>query len=78
MADDDSLQTLEGLHRDLCALIDNRLPALDRLVHNLEQHIETFKALIDKKPQSDASRKTLNGGRIALDWLWQKIDADAA
>ncbi|CAI6341212.1 unnamed protein product [Periconia digitata] len=67
MADDDSLQALEALHRDLCALIDNRLPVLERLLVNLESQLEDFKALIDKKPKSDASRKTLNQGKITLD-----------
>jgi len=65
MADDDSLAVLEGLHRDLCALIDNRLPALDRLRQSLETHLDDFKALIDKKPKNDASRKALNSGRLA-------------
>lgn len=65
MADDDSLAALEGLHRDLCALIDSRLPALDRLLQNLEDHLDSFKALLDKKPKNDESRKALNSGMRA-------------
>ncbi|KAF1957725.1 hypothetical protein CC80DRAFT_491097 [Byssothecium circinans] len=67
MADDESLRALEGMHRDLCALIDNRLPALDRLLQNVEAHFTEFKALVDKKPKSDASRKKLGEGKITLD-----------
>ncbi|KAJ4290199.1 hypothetical protein N0V90_010414 [Kalmusia sp. IMI 367209] len=67
MADDDSLAALEGLHRDLVALIDNRLPALDRLVQNLQDHLDEFKALVNKKPRSEESRKLLNSGKVTID-----------
>lgn len=67
MADDDSLHALEALHRDLCALIDNRLPTLHRLVHSLESQLQDFKTLIDKKPKNDASRNTLNSGKVTID-----------
>lgn len=67
MADDDSLQALEALHRDLCALIDNRLHALDRLHQNLEDHLNVFKALVNKKGKNDQSRKALSAGmRISM------------
>jgi nuclear pore complex protein Nup205 len=66
MADDESLAALQGLHRDLCALIEQRLPALDRLLQNLETHLEEFRSLVDKKPKSDASRQSLISGKIAI------------
>ncbi|KAF2678580.1 hypothetical protein K458DRAFT_435778 [Lentithecium fluviatile CBS 122367] len=66
MADDDSLAALQALHRDFCALSDNRLPALDRLLQNLENHLEGFKTLVDKKPKNDASRKALDSGNITV------------
>jgi nuclear pore complex protein Nup205 len=66
MADDDSLAALQGLHRDICALIDNRLPALDRLLQNLENHLEEFKTLVDKKGKNDASRQALASGKITV------------
>jgi nuclear pore complex protein Nup205 len=62
MADNDSLAGLQVLHRDLVALIELKLPVLDRLVVNLETHIDELKALVDKKPKNDASRKTLSSG----------------
>jgi nuclear pore complex protein Nup205 len=63
MAEDDSLAALQGLHRDLCAHIDLRLPVLERLIHSLEAHLEDFKTLLDKKPKSDASRQALAAGK---------------
>ncbi|KAH7384292.1 nucleoporin Nup186/Nup192/Nup205 [Phaeosphaeria sp. MPI-PUGE-AT-0046c] len=67
MAEKDSLAALEGLHRDLCAHIDLQLPVVERLVLNLEAHLDGFKALLDKKPKSDASRQTLGSGKITID-----------
>ncbi|KAL5443771.1 hypothetical protein PMIN07_002944 [Paraphaeosphaeria minitans] len=67
MADDDGLQALEALHRDLCALIDNRLPVLDRLYHNLEDHLDSLKALVSKRGKNDQSRSTLSSGNITID-----------
>ncbi|KAF2031203.1 hypothetical protein EK21DRAFT_111239 [Setomelanomma holmii] len=66
MAEEDSLAALQGLHRDLCAHIDLQLPVLERLIQNLEAHLEDFKALLDKKPKSDASRQTLSAGKIKI------------
>jgi nuclear pore complex protein Nup205 len=62
MADDDSLTALQGIHRDLCALIDLKLPVLDRLASNLETRLGELSALLDKKPKNDSSRKTLASG----------------
>ena len=49
MAEDDSLAALQGLHRDLCAHIDLQLPVLERLVLNLEAHLEELKTLLASK-----------------------------
>jgi hypothetical protein len=62
MAEEDSLAALQGLHRDLCAHIDLQLPVLERLIQNLEAHLEDLKTLLDKKPQSNASRQALTSG----------------
>jgi nuclear pore complex protein Nup205 len=67
MAEEDNLAALQGLHRDLCAHIDLQLPVLDRLLSNLEAHLEDFKTLLDKKPKNDASRRLLSGGKITID-----------
>ena len=65
MAEDDSLAALQGLHRDLCAHIDLQLPVLERLLQNLEAHLDELKTLLDKKPKNDASRRTLGSGNTA-------------
>lgn len=62
MAEQDSLAALQGLHRDLCAHIDLKLPVLERLLLNLEAHLEELKALLDKKPKSEKSRQALASG----------------
>lgn len=74
MAEKDSLAALEGLHRDLCAYIDLQLPVVERLVLSLEAHLDDFKALLDKKPKSDASRQTLSSGRKHVTWFKQDAD----
>ncbi|KAF2651418.1 hypothetical protein K491DRAFT_781868 [Lophiostoma macrostomum CBS 122681] len=66
MAEEDSLVSLQGLHRDLCALIDLKLPVLDRLVNTLENSLDEFRALLDKKGRNDASRQTLSSGKIKI------------
>ena len=63
MAEDDSLAALQGLHRDLCAHIDLQLPVLERLLLNLEVHLEELKTLLDKKPKNETSRSTLSSGK---------------
>ncbi|KAF1352932.1 hypothetical protein EJ07DRAFT_135148 [Lizonia empirigonia] len=76
MAEEDSLAALQGLHRDLCAHIDLQLPVLERLVQNLELHLEEFKTLLDKKPKNDASRRLLAGGKITIDDAEYAINDD--
>ncbi|KAF2871546.1 nucleoporin Nup186/Nup192/Nup205 [Massariosphaeria phaeospora] len=66
MAEFDSLKGLEALHRDLEAIIDLKLPVVDRLLQNLETHLEDFRALLDKKPRNDDSRNTLTAGKITI------------
>jgi nuclear pore complex protein Nup205 len=62
MAEEDSLVALQALHRDLCAHIDLKLPVVERLIQNLEAHLEDFKTLLDKKGKSEASRQALSSG----------------
>jgi nuclear pore complex protein Nup205 len=76
MAEDDSLAALQGLHRDLCAHIDLQLPVLERLVLNLEAHLEELKTLLDKKPKNDASRQLLSSGKITIDENEYEVNDD--
>lgn len=62
MAQDD-LESLKGLHQDLIALSQARLPEIDRLCADLEAHIEAFRGLLDKPLKNDASRGVLNSGK---------------
>ncbi|KAF2112983.1 nucleoporin Nup186/Nup192/Nup205 [Lophiotrema nucula] len=65
-ASSDSLAGLQGLYRDLCALIDLKLPVLDKLVAKLESRLDEFQALLDKKPSNDTSRQALASGKIQI------------
>lgn len=76
MADDESLQALEALHRDLVALVDNRLTALDRLRENLETHLDQLRALVSKKGKNDQSRKVLTSGMRGPPRWYGRSDAD--
>lgn len=62
MSETNSLEALQGLHRDLRALTDSKLPVLQRLVEELETRLNEFSALLDKPGKNDQSRKTLNSG----------------
>lgn len=63
MADTDSLEALQGLHRDLLALTNSRFSAVDRLWSELEGRVEEFRKLLEKPGKNDTSRQALNSGR---------------
>jgi hypothetical protein len=63
MAEEDTLNALQGLHRDLLAFCENRLHDIDRLVEELDGRIEEFRELLDKNPKSDQSRQKLSQGK---------------
>lgn len=63
MAEEDTLDALQGLHRDLLAFGENRLQDIDRLVEELEGRIDEFRALLDKKPKNDHSRQQISKSR---------------
>jgi len=57
MAEEDSLEGLQGLHRDLLALTESRLPTLERLWAELEARIDEFKTLLDRPRKNDKAGK---------------------
>lgn len=67
MAADGKLEALQGLQRDLLALSENRLIAIERLLLELDARLDEFCNLLDKKPKNDASRQKLSQGTIELD-----------
>lgn len=62
MTDTDSLEALQGLHRDLLALSESRLPNIERLWAELLARVEEFKKLLDKPHKNDKSREALKKG----------------
>lgn len=67
MAEEDTLDALQGLHRDLLAFCENRLQDIDRLVEELEGRIDDFRALLDKKPKNDTSRQEISKSTITTE-----------
>ena len=56
------LENLRSLQRDLLDFSELRLTNIDRLLSNLDAHIQAFRDLLDKPARSEASRRTLNAG----------------
>lgn len=67
MSSTPSLDALQGIHRDLIALSESRLLAVDRLLNELEAQVEEFRKLLSKKVKNDESRKRLSAGKIGLE-----------
>ncbi|SLM38825.1 Nucleoporin Nup186/Nup192/Nup205 [Lasallia pustulata] len=70
----DSLEGLRGIHQDLIALSEDRLPKVERLWVELEARIEDFRRLLDKVSKNDASRQTLSSGTITIDDLKYSVN----
>ncbi|EOD44331.1 putative nuclear pore complex subunit protein [Neofusicoccum parvum UCRNP2] len=67
MADTDSLEALQGLHRDLLALSEARLPNIERLWAELLARVDEFKKLLDKPRKNDRSREALKKDTLEID-----------
>jgi len=76
MATDGNLEALQGLHRDLLALSENRLIAIERLLLELEARLDEFRNLLDKKVKNDTSRQKLSKGTIELDSVQYTINEE--
>lgn len=72
----DGLDRLRNLHRDLVQLNESRLPNIERLVTELETHIEDFKRVLDKAAKNDKSRHTLLSGSIEVDGTPYKLNEE--
>lgn len=59
----DNLASLRGLYQDLSAISDSSFLNVERLVIELETHIQDFQKLLDKPAKSNASRQTVLSGR---------------
>ena len=62
MTDQESLESLRGLHQDLTALDQNRLRNIDKLWADLDARVVEFRKLLDKSPKNEESRRTLRTG----------------
>ena len=60
----EGLEGLRGIHQDLIALSEDRLPSVERLWVELEARINDFRKLLDKVSKNDASRQALSSGTL--------------
>ena len=58
----DRLEAVRELHQELTTLLESRLVAIEKLCSDLENHIDAFRKLLDKKPRSNASLESLKLG----------------
>ncbi|KAF2104008.1 hypothetical protein NA57DRAFT_70220 [Rhizodiscina lignyota] len=72
----DSLEALQGLHRDLLNLSERRLPLLERLATELQDQLEDFRTLLQRIPRNDTSRKAVQSGKIEIDNQQYELNDD--
>lgn len=66
MDSSDHFGGLRGLYQDLSAITESSIVNIDRLCFELEAHLEDFRALLDKPPKNDNSRKTVLSGELGF------------
>ncbi|KAK2804256.1 hypothetical protein FQN51_002345 [Onygenales sp. PD_10] len=76
MDGDDDVETLRGIFLDLSALSRSALPAVDRLVFELEATVQDFRKLLDKPAKNNESRQSVLSGKIKLNDLEYSINKD--
>lgn len=62
----ENLASLRGLYQDLSAITDSSFLNVERLILELETHIEDFQKLLDKPAKSNASRQAVLSGKKSL------------
>ncbi|MCJ1358576.1 MAG: hypothetical protein MMC33_008576 [Icmadophila ericetorum] len=70
------LEDLKGWHQDLLSFSDEQIANIERLLSDLEQHIEEFKVLLDKPIRNDQSRSKVSSGTIELEEQQYSLNAE--
>lgn len=73
-----NLAGLHGLYKDLSAISDSSLVNIDRLMFELDVHIEDFRKLLDKPAKNNESRQRVLSGRSTLSChlFWLNLPAN--
>ncbi|KAJ5653925.1 hypothetical protein N7490_000928 [Penicillium lividum] len=71
-----NLASLRGLYQDLSAIPDSSLGNIDRLVYELDAHIQDFRKLLDKPSKNNASRQQVLSGKINVAGIPHEINHD--
>ncbi|KAJ5160098.1 uncharacterized protein N7482_007102 [Penicillium canariense] len=72
----ENLAGLRGLYQDLSAISDSSFLNVERLVVELETHIQDFQKLLDKPAKNNASRQTVLSGKITVADVQYSINQD--
>ncbi|EPS32451.1 hypothetical protein PDE_07411 [Penicillium oxalicum 114-2] len=72
----ENLASLRGLYQDLSAITDSSFLNVERLILELETHIEDFQKLLDKPAKSNASRQAVLSGKITVAEVEYSINED--
>ncbi|KAJ5636079.1 uncharacterized protein N7484_009392 [Penicillium longicatenatum] len=71
-----NLAGLRGLYQDLSAISDSSLGNIDRLVYELDAHIQDFRKLLDKPTKNGTSRQQVLSGKITVAGIPHEINHD--
>lgn len=63
----DSLERLQALHADLVAFTEQRLPHIERLLQEVQDSIDDFKNLLDKRNTPSENATAYRNGEITVD-----------
>ncbi|KAF7720234.1 Uncharacterized protein PECH_003350 [Penicillium ucsense] len=72
----ENLASLRGLYQDLSATTDSSFLNVERLIVELETHIDDFQKLLDKPAKSNGSRQTVLSGKITVAEIEYSINED--
>ena len=59
----DKLTAIEGLHSDLSGLSNHQITVIDRLLDDLDNHVEALRKLLIRTPKSNQSRAQVASGQ---------------
>ena len=58
----EKLTAIEGLHSDLSGLSNHQITVIDRLLEDLDNHVEALRKLLSRTAKSNQSRDRIASG----------------
>ena len=69
MAVPGEVESLRSLQRDLVDFSESRLANIDRLLFDLEAHVQAFRDLLEKPAKNEKNREALGKGVFPISWF---------